>query len=72
MLALVRKPPCKLNNFCVLITTESRAKIWPLEPPMALAAAQFTMVVLLLLFHCMVCLGSVFGPGFGMHYFVTS
>ena len=27
-IAIVRKPPCELNNVCVLTTTKSRAKIW--------------------------------------------
>ena len=30
-IAWVRKPPCELNNFCVLTTSESRVKIWPVK-----------------------------------------
>ena len=28
VLALVRWPPCELNNFCTSTTAESEAKIW--------------------------------------------
>ena len=59
-IAFVTKPPCKLNIFCVLTTTESRAKIWRQlnagKVPVTSAAVRSKAVVLLLLSHCLLLL----------------
>ena len=56
-IALVKKSPCELINFCVLTTTESRMKTCAskmhLSPPVAKAAVRSKAVVLLLLFYCL-------------------
>ena len=56
IIAIVRKPPCELNIFCVLTTTtESRARFGTskmhLSPPEAKAAVRSKAAVLLLLIH---------------------
>ena len=61
-IALVRKPPCELNNFCAL-TTESRAMVcfgtskMHISSQVAQAAVRSKAVVLLLfLIHCLLLL----------------
>ena len=55
--AIAMKHPCELNEFCVLTTTKSRAKIW------------FQFVVdSLFIIAPIVCRGSVFVPCFGVQY----
>ena len=58
--AIAMKPPCELNDFCDLTTTDSRAKIW----------YQF-VVDSLFIVAPIVCGGSVVGPCLVVQYFVS-
>ena len=71
----------RAKQFCVLTTTESRAKIWCQKmhyasiPPVAKAAVRSKVLVLLLFTHCFIYLtlsvGFCVGLCFVMHYFVS-
>ena len=70
-IAIVRKPPCELNNVYAKTTTESRASIWyQYLRPLSVLRRWSVVVDLLFFVAPIVCGVSVFGPCLGIHYFV--